>query len=214
VQLRLRGSSDLQVFEEIFVDDVYAGLRDLREPAVILDLGANIGLSSAYFLSAFPGTRVIAVEPDERNLAVCRANLAAYGERATVMAGAVWRSCGRLRLVRGEFGDGREWATQVAEESDGVSAAGAVTAWDMPALIALNRAASIDLLKVNIERAELAVFGPGSAVWLARVRNICIELHGPECEAAFFGALSGFEYDLLRTGEWTICRNLRPKATP
>jgi hypothetical protein len=63
-------------------------------------------------------------------------------------------------------------------------------------------------LKVDIEGSEREVFRSGP--WLSMVRNICIELHGPDCEAAFNQALNGFEYDRSISGELTIARNLRP----
>jgi hypothetical protein len=69
----------------------------------------------------------------------------------------------------------------------------------------------VDLLKVDIERAELSVFWRSAASWLHKVRNICIELHGKDCEDVFFDALKDFDYELGRSGELTICRNLRPR---
>jgi len=77
-------------------------------------------------------------------------------------------------------------------------------------LIELGGAEAADLLKVDIERAELEIFGETAKAWLPRVRNICIELHGADCEDAFFSALAGFDYELERSGELTICRNIRP----
>ncbi len=201
VTLRLRGSSDFAVFKDIFIAQPYACLRDLADVSVVLDLGANVGLSAAYFLNLFPNSRVLAVEPDERNVAVCRLNLSGYGDRATVLQGAAWSECGYVNLLRGEFRDGREWATQVAAGD------GDVKAWDMPALIAM-AGAPIDLLKVDIERAETELFS-GDVHWLDSVRNICIELHGDDCRDVFFRAMAQYEYDLSESGELTICRNLR-----
>ena len=66
----------------------------------------------------------------------------------------------------------------------------------------------VDLLKVDIERAELSVFGESAGLWLLKVRNICIELHGKDCEEVFFAALKDFDYELKHFGELTICRNL------
>jgi FkbM family methyltransferase len=208
---RLRGSSDMSVFYQIFVSEEYSILRDLRNVMVVLDLGANVGFSSAYFLSCFPQSRVVAVEPDERNLAVCRTNLMPYGNRVLLLHGAAWERCTRLRLSKGSFADGREWATQVSNPSDG--GVGDVQAWDVGSLIDMAGATKVDLLKVDIERAELAVFGDTAKKWLPRIRNICVELHGPDCEAAFFNALADFDYSLERSGELTICRNLRVKTS-
>jgi hypothetical protein len=73
---------------------------------------------------------------------------------------------------------------------------------------------SVDLLKVDIEGAELSVFGESAASWLHRVHNISIELHGKDCEEVFFAALKDFDYELGHFGELTICRNLRSRKMP
>lgn len=178
----------------------------------MLDLGANVGFSSAYFLSVFPSTRVVAVEPDERNAAMCEANLAPYGNRAVVLHGAVWSRCARLQLSKGTFGDGREWATQVREPSEGASISADVQAWDLNSLIDMAGAGAVDLLKVDIEGAELFVFQGSARAWLPKIRNICIEIHGDDCKNAFFDSLRDFEYDLQTSGELTICRNIRARS--
>ena len=48
-----RGSSDLAVFHQIFVSHEYRCLAGLTNPKLILDCGANVGYSAAYFLSRF-----------------------------------------------------------------------------------------------------------------------------------------------------------------
>jgi FkbM family methyltransferase len=174
-----------------------------------LDLGANVGYSSAYLLSCFPNATVVAIEPDPDNLEVCRENLAAYGERAKVVRGGVWSKRARLKLSR-EAGAGRDWAVQVRESTDTEDKA-TVEAWDVPSLLQLAGETQIDLLKCDIERSEIEVFGPTSAAWLSQVRNICIELHGPDCKQVFLDALKDFDYDITTFGELTICRNLHRK---
>ena len=154
---------------------------------------------------------MVAVEPDPGNFELCRRNLAPYGNRAKLVHGAIWPRRSRLALSRGTFGDGREWATQVQERGDGPAEA-AVEAWDIPSLLELSGEKTIDLLKCDIEGSELQLFGAGSEAWLPEVRNICIELHGPEFRRVFLNALRDFEYDLGSSGELTICRNLEHKA--
>jgi FkbM family methyltransferase len=186
-------------------------LRELKEPSLVLDLGANVGFSAAYFLNVFPKARVVAVEPDERNMAICKANLLPYGDRVVLLHGAVWSKPGKLRLLKGAFGDGLEWATQVGELIGEEETSEDVQAWDVASLIDMSGCTAVDLLKVDIERAELSVFGEFADGWLHRVRNICIELHGWDCEEVFFAALKNFDYELTHCGELTICRNLRRK---
>ena len=214
LQARLRGSSDSEVFDQIFNFEEYSCLRELNEPSLVLDLGANVGFSAAYFLSVFPKARIVAVEPDERNLAICKANLSPYGDRVLLLHGAVWSRTATLRLLRGTFRDGREWTTQVGELSEEERTSVGVQAWDVGSLIDMSGGSTVDLLKVDIERAELSVFGESASSWLHRVRNICIELHGKDCEEVFFAALKDFDYELGHSGELTICRNLRPRKMP
>lgn len=209
VVARLRGSSDMSVFSQIFAWDEYACLRSVSSPRWILDLGANVGYSGAYFLSCFPTASVIAVEPDVDNCKLCHRNLAPYGKRAKVVPGAAWSTRSRLVLSRGTFGDGREWATQV---SAGADREASVEGYDIPSLLEMTGGERIDILKIDIERSELDLFGSRSSSWLRAIGNICIELHGADCERVFFDALRGFDYALQRSGELTVCLDLRPRA--
>jgi FkbM family methyltransferase len=208
---RLGRSSDMDVFKQIFVEDEYACMRGLTAPRLIFDLGANVGYSSAYFLNVFPTASLVAVEPDPANFDVCRANLAPYSGRVQVICGAVWGRRSQLALSRGTFGDGREWASEVVETTE-KSGLETVQGWDVPSLLELAGQEKIDLLKVDIEGSEISVFGPESSSWLPRVRNICIELHGPKCDEVFFHALEDYDYELGHSGELTICSNLRLKG--
>jgi FkbM family methyltransferase len=210
VSARLGGSSDMEVFSQIFVDDEYSCVSDIGSPGLIFDLGANVGYSSAYFLTNFPMANVVAVEPDPANFEVCLRNLTPYGDRVKTVCGAVWSSRSKLALSRGTFGDGREWASQV-RKIEGKDVVEEVEGWDIPSLLNLAGKEQIDLLKVDIEGSEIDVFGPQSSAWLPKVRNICIELHGPRCEEVFFHAVREFDYQLVRFGELTVCKNLYPK---
>src|SRR5687768_11813250 len=63
VVVRMQSSSDADVFENIFVDEELG--FDLKEmPRSVLDLGANVGYASAWFLSKYPECTLVAVEPD------------------------------------------------------------------------------------------------------------------------------------------------------
>jgi len=201
------GTSDRQVFGQVFIEREYETL-ELDHPKTILDLGANVGYASAYFLSRFPGCKVVAVEPDPGNYAVCCRNLAPFGERAKVLHAAAWVERTRLVLERGAFRDGRDWTAQVREASVAGQESGTIEAYDLPSLISLCKVPEIDLLKIDIERSELELFSRNSENWLPRVRNLCIELHGADCEEVFFRALSRFSYDLSSGGDLIVCQNI------
>jgi len=203
-------SSDFDVFNQIFIFQEYRPFRDLADVACVIDLGANVGYSSAYFLSCFPKAISLAVEPDDRNMAICRETLAPFGDRARVLHGAAWSESTSLVLLRGSYRDGREWTTQVALAEMGST--GNIKAWDVGTLIKMTGHDSVDLLKVDIERAELAVFDDSSQHWLPKVHNLCIELHGLDCFETLLRALSSFDYEVAYSEELMICRNLHPKG--
>jgi FkbM family methyltransferase len=202
------GTSDREVLGQVFIEGEYEPVV-LDHPRTILDLGANVGYASAYFLSRYPGCNVVAVEPDPGNYAVCCRNLAPFGERAKVVHAAAWVERARLVLERGVFRDGRDWTTQVRTAVTAEQESGGIEAYDVPTLLGLFHVSEIDLLKIDIERSELVLFSRNTEAWLPRVRNLCIELHGTDCEEVFFRAISKYSYHLCRSGDLTLCHNLR-----
>ncbi len=208
VNVEMRPSSDEYVFNQIFVRHEYAPLCErVPDPKFILDLGANVGYASALFASRYPEARIVAVEPDPRNFELCRRNLAPYGDRIKLLNGAVWPSCSRLALTH-EFGTGL--ATQVKAAGSGVK--DDVEAWDIQTLLDLARVEIADIVKIDIEGTEAALFASNTDRWLPRVRNICIELHGRQYRDIFFNALADYEYESAETGEFTMCLALRKRV--
>jgi FkbM family methyltransferase len=199
------GTSDPDVYLQIFGLIELGPLPDSVSPGLIVDCGANVGYASVYLLERYPGGEVIAIEPDPGNAAMARRNLAAYGRRATVIEGAVWSRAVPLRIRRGAFRDGREWSFQVEEAPPGT--APELTGIDLEALLA---GRPVALLKVDIERAELELFR-GPCRWLTSVQNIAIELHDDECSDAFHRALADYSYREFSAGELTFCCDLRPR---
>jgi len=203
-------SSDPDVFRQIFIEEQYKALSRIR-PVFIMDLGANVGLSSAWLLARFSQATILAVEPDPGNYSLCCKNLESFGRRARVVHGAAWSKRAQLALVRGAYRDGREWTSQVTEVKSPESVL-QVEGWDIGSLLELSKAESVDILKVDIEGSELDLFASGSETWLPYIHNICIELHGADCERAFFSALKDYDYNLSQSGELTICAGLRLKS--
>ncbi|MDZ7360175.1 MAG: FkbM family methyltransferase [candidate division KSB1 bacterium] len=199
-------SSDRQVFGQIFIDREYGGLDHLRQPRFILDCGANVGYAAAFFLTQFPRANVLAVEPDERNFAVLQRNLAPYGNRAQALLSAVWSHQTGLKVCRGQYGDGQEWATQVRPclEGEGPD----VVAADIGALLSSSGFDRIDILKMDVEGAEAVVFSSNYESWIDKVDCFMIELHDERCRQAFFHALEGRAFTFSRSGELTVAQRL------
>jgi FkbM family methyltransferase len=206
VYVRGGSSSDTLVLYEIVVTNEYDLVADLGSPRFVIDGGANIGLFSLYFLNRYPTARIVAVEPDSETAEVCRKNLAGYKDRATVVQGAIWSRAGSLCLEK----TGEEWTTSV--RAPGAGESGSTEAFTMASLIARGGGAGVDLLKLDVEGGEREIFGPNAQEWLPSIANIVIELHGPECEERFFGALKPYEYDKTHRDSVYVCRNLRPRV--
>ena len=69
------GTTDLLVFDQIFVERQYRCLDDMDLQGLVLDCGANAGYSSAYLLSRFPKCSVIAIEPDATSFSLVTQNM-------------------------------------------------------------------------------------------------------------------------------------------
>lgn len=67
-------------------------------------------------------------------------------------------------------------------------------AWDMPSLLRMCPGNHADLLKIDIEGGEQTLFSNNAMQWLPQVGNICVEMHGPECEKEVIDSLNGFSY--------------------
>jgi FkbM family methyltransferase len=204
------GTSDSLVFNQIFIEEEYSGLGKIENVNLIVDCGANVGYSAAYLLNKYPQARIIAIEPDPDNFEICSLNLAPYGERAHVVKSAIWSNKVGLVIDR-PLQENGEWGLEVRPCKEGETAD--LEAIDIKSLFEELRIDSVDILKVDIEKAELEVFSRNYDEWLNKVKYIAIELHGKECEEVFFKALSSKKYDSWSTRELTFCKINPPIQT-
>jgi len=198
-----RQSSDLLVFDQILVEREYSCLDHIRDARSIMDLGANCGFSSAYFLSRYRDARLVSVEPDSGNFAMLTQNTRPFGDRILRLEGAVWGENTRLNFDEDTTAQGVEWGRQTRAAED-VSTAG-VQAWDIPTLMDMAGFDEVDILKIDVEGAEANVFTAPDLSWLDRVKNIVIEIHGAECDRIFRAAIAHRDYALSRCSELLVC---------
>jgi FkbM family methyltransferase len=181
----------LHTYDEIFHKEMYRFDTGNPHP-VILDCGANIGLSVIYFKKLFPGAELIAFEPDEANYALLMKNIELNGlQNVTVHKAAVWVKDGTITFEAGAS-EGSSIADGAAAPAPG-SAAGAGSAATLhdsagathPLIeVASMRLANllaarekIDFLKMDIEGAEWNVL-MDSADHLDKIDHMFIEYHG------------------------------------
>lgn len=199
-----RGTSDLDVFAQIFVAREYRCLDGLENVDLVIDCGANVGMSSAYFLSRFPTCHVIAVEPDPGNFAQLQRNLAPYRGRVRTIRSAIWSEAVGLVPAEHPFGDGRQWAQSMRPAGPGETPS--LVARDIGSLLAESGSERISILKIDIEGAEVPVFESPDLPWLARTDALVIELHGDRAVEAFQRAVRPFAPEVSHCEELTVCR--------
>jgi len=191
-----RGSSDLKVFSQILTLREYRCLDDLDVDGAIIDLGANVGYSAAYFLSKFSKCSVVAVEPVADNFAVMNKNLAPYSSRYTAIRAAIMPGAD---YVSPNMEAGEEWGATMSASKDGIKTI------SIPELLGIAGKEHIKLLKIDIEGAEQQLFEADTS-WLDIVENLVIELHGEACEKAFSDKISKTNFIITRSDELTVCK--------
>lgn len=93
--------------EEIFVDEIYKFEATTDSP-LIIDCGANIGLSVIYFKSLYPNAKIIAFEPDDIIYGVCQHNIEAFKlSNVDLIHAAVWKDKGVLNFLPDDSLGGR-----------------------------------------------------------------------------------------------------------
>jgi FkbM family methyltransferase len=78
---------------------------------VIIDAGANIGLTSVVYANRYPEARVIAIEPEVSNFQLLKENAASY-PNIELVHGALWKENTKLRIL--DPGSG-SWAFRTQE---------------------------------------------------------------------------------------------------
>ncbi|MFC4311862.1 FkbM family methyltransferase [Steroidobacter flavus] len=195
------GTADQSVFDEVFVRREYD--IDVPTATVILDAGAHIGLATVFFAERFRGATVISIEPEATNFDVLCKNVSAY-PRVRPMRAGLWSRSTWLRI---ENPDAATWSFRVLESDQPTD----IRAVSIPDVMQLHGLDHIDILKMDIEGAELEVL-THNADWLSKVGNLMIELHDryrPGCTAALEAAMSDYDYQRTAQGNTVILRNIR-----
>lgn len=170
---------ELHAFREVFVRRVYERLPDFapRAGRVVLDVGANIGLFALHHARA--GARVYAVEPHPAAFARLERNIAANGLRGRITAVpcALGADEGWARLIdsRPSARD-RGRATPLTRVTP--DRRGTVRLRTVDALVAELGLTGIDLLKLDVEGAEVEVLRGARRV-LPTVGRLVLEVHAP-----------------------------------
>jgi FkbM family methyltransferase len=192
--LRVRGrTSDSFLFWSIFCRKEYP-VAHSTGACFVIDAGANAGYASVYLAHHMPNATVVAIEPEQSNFAVLVENTATYANVIPLQA-ALWSQPGTLRIANPHD---EKWAIRCTEDESAGPGDG-IRACTIPQLLSDYGRDTIDVLKIDIEGAEKALFSADTE-WLSAVKTLMIEVH-PGCWKEVFGALARHDYECFLSGE-------------
>lgn len=153
VQLLVPHAHDVRTVNEVFCRRDYGN----EAPRVVVDVGANIGVSAVYFLSRRADAVVYAWEPHPGNQPTLRHNLTPFGARAHIRVAALAPESGSATFVAepigrysglSEFMGPHPLAHEIVVRCEAIGAA---------LRDVIRHEGHIDLLKIDTEGSERAL---------------------------------------------------------
>jgi FkbM family methyltransferase len=183
-----KGTSDIDVFYSVVSFSEFGFPFKMSDKPIIVDAGANTGISARFFASRYPTATVYAIEPDKENFAMLERNTKPCKNIVPVHAALA----GKDGVFACANPSSESWARQYRVNVKD-SGSDSVEAVSLSTLLKKHAISTVNLLKIDIEGAEKEVFAADCAGWIDAVSTICIELHdseAPGCSRAFYRAIS------------------------
>ncbi|HVG16865.1 MAG TPA: FkbM family methyltransferase [Chitinophagaceae bacterium] len=182
-------AGDLLIFYEIFWKRVYD--VKLAQARCVIDIGANVGLSTILFSEQFPGATVFSLEPDITNYNLLIKNCREDIDRGRVVAvhAAIYNKDVDLYLERAEYA----YNSSVSEKEERGEHVEGIS---VETLLNKFKITRVDLLKIDIEGAEEKLFA-SNYDWLSQVDTIIIEVHSPNAKKLFMTAVRNFDFKVV-----------------
>lgn len=194
------GTSDYDTRDYVQYERIKARYDELLAQGllpVIIDAGANIGASAMYFADAFPGARVVAIEPDPDNARVCAMNTSSR-TNVRLWQAALGGTPGQVSL---ESRLNISWGVRTYRSADGEVPIVTI----LQLIDAEGPTARLFLVKIDIEGFEAEVFEHAED-WIGLPAVIIVEIHdwllpGEKTSRSLFRATANLECDVLIRGE-------------
>jgi FkbM family methyltransferase len=175
-----------------------------KKELLIIDCGANIGLSVIWFAETFPKAKIFAVEPDDENYKLLKKNTSHLGERVVCFKGAVWNKPLNLEIMNPDSGSASFRMGEVSDDSyRGVSA------YTIDNICELAEVDQPFIVKLDIEGSQKNLFKNNNQ-WVSKTQLIILELDDwllpwQGTSRTFFSCVSQFPFDYLLGGENIFC---------
>ena len=183
-----RGVDHVPVIEIFFRKDY----GDMPSNAVIVDLGASVGVFSVYAASTAENVRIFAYEPMPASFALVQENVRLNGKESQIKAFnyAVGGEAGERELFVG--GTDFFFPTLLGPDGNGEAQHITVHCTTLAEILSANGLEVVDLLKMDIEGAEYEFFYKAPHEAFEKVREIRMEYHNLDEEERNLGAMKRF----------------------
>jgi FkbM family methyltransferase len=193
-------TTDLILVRNIFLSQEYPIFKDYF-PQIIIDAGANIGLSSIYFKIFYPEARIFAIEPENSNCELFLKNLEPY-PNITLIKGALLHECKLETKIINSDADKYSFRVSNLPNQEYPSEESLLSC-SINQLVEKYNIKKIDILKMDIEGSEKDVFSE-NLEWIDITDNIFIELHEQICEGCsqnLIKAIANYPFKIRFKGE-------------
>lgn len=219
-----RKTTDWPIFEQVFLQEDYR-LTDLRRASdilqsyrrildsghtpLIIDCGANNGLSTAWFARTYPQSFVVGIEPESENYAVALRNTERLSN-VKLLHAAIAANDGQLSILDPGHGTSGYMTTRTEEDMSDKT----IPAYSVASILKIasekhpGAHLSPFIANIDIEGFESDLFSDNLA-WIDSFRLIFVELHdwllpGKSTATNFLKAVASRRRDFVMRGENVI----------
>lgn len=175
--IQIRDEADESVAAEIFKLREYRITEELIKNAVdpILDIGAHSGLFTLYARTLNPIISIVAVEPEEGNIALLKQHLADNQiTNVKIIEGAIAGTSGRRQLILSQ--DSHNHRLSDGEKDSKITTT-TIRAYSLNDLLNSLNISRVGLIKMDIEGGEYEVFEGLKLEDYEKIKAVIMEYH-------------------------------------
>jgi len=195
-----KNTKDLETFEEVFLANIYDTPLPF-EPKTIVDAGANVGLASVFFKLKYPNSKIVAVEIESKNVEMIKKNTATFNS-ITVLEKGLYNKKAFFK-IEDPFNASNSFQIKEVNENENYD----IESITLDSILSDNNWDTIDILKIDIEGAEIQLFEENYQNWLPKTKVIMIETHDrmlPKCSYTVMKTINEYNFILYTTTEGTL----------
>ncbi|WP_034057272.1 FkbM family methyltransferase [Lacinutrix jangbogonensis] len=190
-----KNTKDFETFEEVFITQIY-NIDLTFTPKTIIDAGANTGFASLFFKFRYPDADIVAVEIDGGNAEMIEKNLKGFSNFEIIKKGLFNKHA--FFKVENPYEATNSFVIKEVNQDDNYD----VEAVTVSQIIKDKNWDTVDILKIDIEGAEMELFESNYQDWLPKVKVIYVETHDrmkPKCAYTVIKAINEFNDFILYT---------------